>query len=413
MALHNTQCPHCFTSYVISDEQYRVSEGVVRCGTCRERFQARLDVDKKSIPKFDSEDMYIEPISQDVDSSTIEEAAALSFSEIRALEDSASFSMHSELSVRFSESETINIDIDEKIDTEKILANIQAREERRKNTISAVIEDHENGDSSSQTESVHFNIGEQNLDGGDHDQELISEVDQLIEDRLFNKPEAKDVDVESQELALNPIADAQTRQTSEIESCSDQEPDIIEQDQAADTFTLEAKKQRSGFINWLLAPIFSATCIALVAALIYQLWFRQVMFFDPGSQGDRVVTSVASDINEKIPSKNLALPVRRDLSQLELVSARAKQHPTRPSTMLLDVGLINHAKIAQSMPWLELALYSKEGKLVSRRNLSPDDYSYNNDTSLMMTPREYRRLSIELLSFPKHATGYELKLLSE
>ena len=126
-----------------------------------------------------------------------------------------------------------------------------------------------------------------------------------------------------------------------------------------------------------------------------------------------MVTSVASDINEQIATKNIALPIRRDLSQLELVSARAKQHPNRPSTMLLDVGLINHAKIAQAMPWLELALYTKEGELVARRNLSPNDYSYNNDTSLMMTPREYRRLSIELLSFPKHATGYELKLLSK
>jgi len=72
MALHKTQCPHCFTNYVISEEQYRVSEGMVRCGTCRERFQVNL-TDSQQTPRFDPRKAFIEPISEDIPSRPIHE----------------------------------------------------------------------------------------------------------------------------------------------------------------------------------------------------------------------------------------------------------------------------------------------------------------------------------------------------
>ena len=68
MALHNTQCPHCFTTYVISDEQLRVSEGVVRCGTCRERFQARIIKEDTEATHFDPREAFIEPLTDQLDS---------------------------------------------------------------------------------------------------------------------------------------------------------------------------------------------------------------------------------------------------------------------------------------------------------------------------------------------------------
>ena len=433
MALHNTQCPHCFTSYVISDEQYRVSEGMVRCGTCGERFQARLNPSKKPIPKVDSRSMYIEPISQQSDSTNInEDRAPISFSEIKDLVNTAAVSMQSELSIQFSDTEINDAEIDDHISTEDILANIQAKEERRKSSIAAAIDEQDNAApqttepakpsrrkatiinqqeiraKASVERDVDVNQPEDN-----NDQDLINQVNQLIEDRLVKKSATAKLDTESLKNEIGSTAVALTDDEIDIETNQQEAPVTPNIDQNDDTFTLHTEKPKNSFWAWILLPILSAACIALVAILIFQLWFKQARFFDPGSEGDRLVTSVASDINEQIATKNIALPIRRDLSQLELVSARAKQHPNRPSTMLLDVGLINHAKIAQAMPWLELALYTKEGELVARRNLSPNDYSYNNDTSLMMTPREYRRLSIELLSFPKHATGYELKLLSK
>ena len=107
------------------------------------------------------------------------------------------------------------------------------------------------------------------------------------------------------------------------------------------------------------------------------------------------------------------LPSRRNLSQLELASARTEAHPTRPSTTLLRVSIINHASIEQPLPWLEMSLSDAEGKLVSRRSLSPRDYVYQNATNNLIGARELKKVTIELLSFPKQATGYELKILNK
>jgi len=60
--MNNIQCPHCYTSYAISDEQLRLSKGVVRCGACLERFNAH-DQPKPEKPVFDPRDAFIEPLS--------------------------------------------------------------------------------------------------------------------------------------------------------------------------------------------------------------------------------------------------------------------------------------------------------------------------------------------------------------
>jgi len=444
MALHNTQCPHCFTTYVISDEQYRVSQGMVRCGTCRERFQVRLDT-QTSIPKFDPSDVYIEPISDnaDIDETFVEEEPTpISFGEIKRLGDTASFSMHSELSLGFSEnddtelnSNTNNEVITEITNTKHILANIHAKELRRRKSLAesrsqqtkAVdaeekakqVDKHDpiakTEESSANNKITHKQPVESQPDANDLDKKLIDQVDVLIEDKLIasitpNKVATKnDRSGQSQAEATD---NNHPQTVKKIEKALSPEAKEALSTEPEEPFSLKPKKEKAKLISWLMIPVLCAACAALVVVLMYQLWFRQIDLFDPGSRGDRLVTSVASDLNEQIAKKNVAVPVRRDLSLLELVSARTKPHPTRSSTILLEVALINHAKIAQTMPWLELALYNKEGGLVSRRNLSPNDYAYNNDTTVTMTPREYRRISIELLSFPKSATGYELKLLS-
>jgi hypothetical protein len=59
-----------------------------------------------------------------------------------------------------------------------------------------------------------------------------------------------------------------------------------------------------------------------------------------------------------------------------------------------------------------MTLTDADGGLVSLRNLSPNDYIYNNSTSNLISAKELKKITIELLSFPKQATGYEIKLLN-
>ncbi len=406
MALHNTQCPHCFTTYVISEEQYRVSDGIVRCGTCRESFKARLEP-QTAIPRLDQNSIYIEPISQEIESESETDVADLeeshkpiSFDEIKRLVEVSSESMHSELSLTFDEYDSTQIDNTTELSTQDIVDSIEVKEERRKARISKSLDVQE---SDTQIDASADNL----------DTQLIDQMDELIDEKLVNETPTSIniVNAEEEKIGFE-LEDLDLKQEQELKAQVEDDSVETPETEVEDTFSLKPKKTKTGFFKWFMLPILSAACLCLVAVLIYQLWFRQVVFFDTDSQGDRVITSVASELNQQIGSRSIALPLRRDLSKLELVSARAKAHPNRASTILLEVGLINHAKIAQEMPWLELTLFTQQGSLISRRNLSPEHYSYNNTTAAVMTPKEYRRLSIELLSFPKNATGYELKLLS-
>lgn len=407
MAQHKTQCPHCFTSYVISDEQFRQSQGVVRCGTCLERFQAELDT-QFEVPKFDPRTAFIEPISQEPTQSVselIDEPTPVRFLDIKNLNNTREFSLQSELSVGIIDAD-LKAETD-RLKTEDILSNIKAREERRSESSTT-----EEADTTEQgggepivgsvTEPIETSFSDATISSTSEDS-LIDQVDALVEEKLLaptTKLLGNDEPNDLQAGGPKPSRESRLEETKTSNA------------QAKEPFSLDGPKKSRGVKPWLFLPLMTAACVALALGLIYQLWLQQGVLLNPGSKAERLVTSVASELADRMSQSNVALPVRRDLSQMELVSARTQAHPTRPSTILMQVGLINHADISQAMPWLELSLFNSQGGLLSRRNLSPQDYAYNNDVELMMSSREYRRLSIELLAFPKDANGYELKLLS-
>jgi len=145
MALHNTQCPHCFTTYVISDEQLRVSEGMVRCGTCRERFQARILTEQNQTPRFDPREAFIEPLSEDsetlsatkelLDSAPLEISFANPHTEsemsINLGEASIADSIQSEMSVDIDDDSPATANDTKRLSAEAMLANIRAKQRRQ------------------------------------------------------------------------------------------------------------------------------------------------------------------------------------------------------------------------------------------------------------------------------------------
>jgi len=156
MPLHNTQCPHCFTTYVISDEQLRVSEGMVRCGTCRERFQARL-LDSRQIktPRFDPREAFIEPLTDELDAQKKAGAKALmdetpqqySFADPHTESERSpsislsdvSESLNSDMSLDIDD-EVPNPPLDSKrLTAEQMLANIKAKQQREREAQKAIL----------------------------------------------------------------------------------------------------------------------------------------------------------------------------------------------------------------------------------------------------------------------------------
>ena len=170
-------------------------------------------------------------------------------------------------------------------------------------------------------------------------------------------------------------------------------------------------RQLLKILFWL--PIYLILIALLSAFLIYQLWQKQFIAWPDNPQFQALIEPTKQPVINKLNEFGISVPARRNLSALELLSAKTEAHPTRPSTILLKVSLINRAEINQPLPWLELSLKNTNGTVISRRSLSPQKYIHNNRINSKIGARELKKITIELLSFPKQAVGYELKLLDK
>lgn len=449
MALHNTQCPHCFTTYVISDEQYRVSEGMVRCGTCRERFQARFTDGKVETPRFDPREAFIEPLSEDNHNDNLQpddaqrivfidpEDGTASDIQLTSFEDNISNSINSDLSLDIDDDAPVTPIDSSQLSAEEMLANIRAKQAREKDQKEQAQQQEfnlANPDStpgSEQQDSERQNTesdasstiaASESLPNDDH---LIDEVDSLVNDKLLHdpfdqNPFKKDDSQWPNAAALDdkPSDSAISNIESHLESTADalkaNAPAVNSEHtpELNTDFKISSNRRKTSIWAWLFALPLIAIISVLGALLLYQLWMKQIVTLDQNPSLQQNVTSVINRAATELEKVDIDLPVRRNLSQLELLSARTEAHPTRSSTTLLKVDILNRANISQPLPWLEMTLTDADGGLVSLRNLSPNDYIYNNSTNNLISAKELKKITIELLSFPKQATGYEIKLLN-
>jgi predicted Zn finger-like uncharacterized protein len=380
--MNKTQCPHCFTVYVISDDQMRASEGMVRCGTCRERFQAQL-MTPEGAPKFDPSHAFIEPLSDQYPAETpqsndfAEDSTEIEFSELASSTEVDSVSpvtsvdhydfnenLNSELSI------VIHDDAAEQNDPEDL-----ARLEK------AIQQELDLPDKHLESETP--------LEQASDDQaELIDQVDSLVQNKLL--------DSEAKELPTNQT-EAEKKQDEELPYA-----ELLSDNASA--------HNRLGV--WFRGLTLLLIGFCLFSGLIYQLWLKQTISWPDDARVQMALQPFFDPLKQELDKVGLTVPIRRNLSQLELLSARTEAHPTRPSTILLKVSLVNRAQIEQPLPWLELSLTNADGRLVSRRNLAPKDYVFNNRIDGNIGAKQLKKVTIELLAFPEQATGYELRLLN-
>ena len=429
MALHNTQCPHCFTTYVISDDQLRVSEGMVRCGTCRERFQARILKKNTEVPRYDPREAFIEPLTEELDTQsrpatkTDAETEPQEFSFADPHTESIKSISLSDATVSGNINSEMSLDIDhdapvtpldaKQLSAAKMLANIRAKQARFEQLRKMKKATTEGGPSEIATDAVNpqAELALPPSERGDveprrqlktseshnksktetgNKESLIDQVDSLVDNKLANN---KRVNALADGVAIKKVGQ---NNASKINS----------------PFQLDRKPKVRSYA-WLLAPPLLIIIAALTATLLYQLWIKQLVIFKNDSFIQKNIAKLSVPVTKKLAEYEVFLPVRRNLSRLELASAHTEAHPTRSSTTLLRISIINHAEIEQPLPWIEVSLTDAEGHLVSRRKLSPNDYVYQNATNNLIGARELKKVTIELLSFPKQATGYEVKMLSK
>lgn len=487
MAFHNIQCPHCFTDYTISDERYRATEGVMRCGTCREQFKAML-ITEGQTPKFDPRDVFIEPFSEplsardggeiefsdepepsyvsyekSVDPDAEADVELMSTHEFKYTEPKLSAPKHADVAREQSSSVSPDVlgkyGLSDELSTSEILQNLRkrAREDSAREAGGNAVESDESSALSLDIEIDNATLTQGQLDLElptdsersktteakseprlDGDSRLINEVDKLVEQKLGRAPALtaptlgndQQNNTDNLHSTSSNSKKTNTSQTSSNKAKSRrvESAQTVSADSARSSnndFLLEPRKiknkKKSGVLRFVKGLLYLLLTITLIAALGYQLWLKQLInlptdhawFTSIEEKSAPYLTPLLTMADKKLNELGMELPQRRNLSQLKLLSASTEPHPTRPTTILLKISLINRADIAQPLPWLEMSLTDSDGRLVARRNLAPTDYIYNNQTDSSIGANELKKITIELLSFPKAATGYGIKLLNK
>jgi predicted Zn finger-like uncharacterized protein len=71
------------------------------------------------------------------------------------------------------------------------------------------------------------------------------------------------------------------------------------------------------------------------------------------------------------------LPLRVDLSRIELVSRDVRKHPRIADALLINATLVNRADFSQPYPILEVTFSNSSGTPVASRRFHPDEYLGN------------------------------------
>jgi len=379
--MNKTQCPHCFKVYIISDEQYNESDGIVCCGSCDQEFYASFLNETIEVPNYTDNDVdNTQPLR----------------SRLRPPNYGFDESVNSEISIRFDDDDSESIidtkDFEERpsFGPSQYSLKLNEPKEVQPFVLTDTIDEAEKDDVYQAMKLSFEELVSQT------DIHLIDEVDQLIEDKIIASPLAAEVADQIEDISTNEM-DSSERDVSDIPEGK---------------FKIRRPKVKL-FRTFFLTPLTLALVISLSGVLLYQLWLKQIIFWPDQPLVQRLIAPLSKPVKQQLEKYNVVLPERRNLNGFQLLAADVEPHTTRASTILLRVSLINRAKITQALPTLELSLTDADGRLVSRRSLNPESYLHNNRTKNAIGANELKKVTIELLAFPKQATGYELRILGE
>lgn len=106
------------------------------------------------------------------------------------------------------------------------------------------------------------------------------------------------------------------------------------------------------------------------------------------------------------------LPLRHDVTELNLLSRDIRPHPTVPNALIISATLRNDADFAQAFPVMEITLSDLDENRVAMRRFRPPDYV--GDTRVLdagLAPGATAALVVEVQDPGKNAVAFEFKFL--
>jgi predicted Zn finger-like uncharacterized protein len=104
------------------------------------------------------------------------------------------------------------------------------------------------------------------------------------------------------------------------------------------------------------------------------------------------------------------VPARTDIKSIDLISTSVDPHPDTPGALRVSANLINRARFAQQFPPLEVTLTDKAGEVVGRRTYLPHEYLSGAPGA--MQSNVVQRADLDLAQPAQTAVGYEIQLVA-
>ena len=106
------------------------------------------------------------------------------------------------------------------------------------------------------------------------------------------------------------------------------------------------------------------------------------------------------------------LPLRHDLTQLEILEREVRDHPRVEGALLISATFVNEAPFVQAWPVFEVAFSDVSGTPVAVRRFRPSDYLPSGfDTGAGMQPGQQTHLVLEVLDPGSNAVSFQLDFL--
>ncbi len=106
------------------------------------------------------------------------------------------------------------------------------------------------------------------------------------------------------------------------------------------------------------------------------------------------------------------LPARRDTYRFAITNTRIDLHPEEPGALKITVKLVNQAVFAQPYPELQLTLTDRVGRVVGRRTFSPDFYLTPDDVNVLDSG-ELGSVEFDLARPHEKAVGFVVDIVRE
>ena len=109
---------------------------------------------------------------------------------------------------------------------------------------------------------------------------------------------------------------------------------------------------------------------------------------------------------------NCDLPLRHDISRIEVVEREVRDHPHASGALLINAAFVNRAGFSQAYPVFEVSFSDVSGTPVAVRRFPPAEYLIGRqDVSNGMAPGERAQLMLEVVDPGDRAVSFQFDFL--